>query len=68
MNLGGNKMVDVVNQRFQQHTCQTRRTAHENPGKYQKLISAEPVVQPVENQFITACLFKSVFLKIPFKL
>lgn len=68
MNLCRYKMVDVMHQRLQQYAGQTRRTAHKNPGKHQELVPAEPVVEPVENQFIAAGLFKSVFPEIPFKL
>lgn len=67
MNLMGNEIMNVMHQCLQDYPCKTGSTAHKNPGKYKKLVPAEPVVQPVQNKLIAAGFFQSVILKISFK-
>ena len=67
MNFICNEIMNIVYQRFQNNTCQTSCTAYQNSGKNKKLISAEPVVQPMQDKLITARFFQSVFLEISFK-
>ena len=57
MNFIGNEIMNIVYQSFQDNSCQTSGTAYQNPGKNKKLISAQPVVQPMQNKLIAACFF-----------
>ncbi len=57
MNFIGNKIMDVVYQCFQNDSGKSRCTAYQDSGKHQKLIPAQPVVQPMQNKFIAACFF-----------
>ena len=67
MNFIGNEIMNIVHQSFQNNSCQASRAAYQNSGKNKKLVSAQPVVQPMQNKLITACFFQSVFLEISFK-
>lgn len=67
MNFIGNEIMNIVYQCFQDNSCQASCTANQNSGKNKKLISAQPVVQPMQDKLITACFFQSVFLEISFK-
>ena len=67
MNFIGNEIMNIVHQRFQDNSRKTSRTAYQNSGKNKKLVSAQPVVQPMQDKLITACFFQTVFLEISFK-
>jgi len=67
MNLMRNKIVNGMDKGFQDHSGKPGSTAYENPGKYQKLVPAKPVIQPVKDELIAPGLFQPVFLKVSFK-
>lgn len=60
--------MNIVYQGLQYNPGKTCRTSYQDSGKYQELVPAESVVEPMQDDFVASRFFKSIFLKVSLKL